>query len=113
MTAGNQLRRDFQHGEALAELAIAEIMRRRRGIQAERGLPRDQPPEAIAYILRSLKHQAEVSLLRQIYRERFVCVRAHAPREERIKRLAGLIADSHGSTERHEYDARGHSARAA
>lgn len=105
MTAGNTLRRGLESGEALTQFAIAEIMRHRRAVQADRGLPRDQPPEAVAYILRSLKHQNEIALLREIYRERFVFISAHAPRDERIKRLAGLIADSHGSTDRHEYDA--------
>ena len=105
MTAGNELRRQLEHGEALAQLSIAEIMRRRRAIQAGADLPHDQPPPAVAYILRSLKHQEEIALLREVYRERFVCISAHAPREERIKRLAGDIADSHGSTDRHEYDA--------
>jgi len=105
MDAGNKLRDDLKHGEALAQLSIAELIRRRRAIQADRGLPTDQPPEAVAYILRSLKHQQEVALLREIYRERFVCISAHAPRDERIKRLAGEIADSHGSTDRHDWDA--------
>lgn len=105
MTAGNDLRRDLKHGDALAQLAIAEIMRRRRVLQGDCGLPQDQPPEAVAYVLRSLKHQDEVALLREIYRERFVCISAHAPRDERIKRLAGDIADSHGSTDRHDWDA--------
>lgn len=105
MTAGNELRRQLDSGEALAQFAIAEIMRRRQMVQNEQGLPREKPPEAVAYILRSLKHQDEITLLREIYGERFVCISAHAPREERIKRLAGVIADSHGSTDRHEYDA--------
>lgn len=105
MDAGNTLRRDLEDGSALAQFAIAEIMRRRRSIQAARSLATEQPPEAVAYILRSLKHQDEIALLRQVYRERFVCISAHAPRDERIKRLAGMIADSHGSTDRHEWDA--------
>lgn len=105
MEAGNALRRQLQHGDALAQLAVAEVMRRRRTIQDAAGSSHEQPPEAVAYVLRSLKHQDEVALLREIYRERFVCISAHAPREERIKRLAGDIADSHGSTDRHEWDA--------
>jgi len=105
MDAGNELRRQLGHGEALAQLAIAEIMRRRRGVQAEDAIPAEKPPEAVAYILRSLKHEEEIALLRQIYRERFVCISAHAPREERVRRLAGDIADSHGSTDRHDWDA--------
>jgi deoxycytidylate deaminase len=105
MTAGNDLRRQLKHGDALAQLAIAEIMRRRRIRQDCGGQAHDQPPAAVAYILRSLKHQDEIALLREIYRERFVCISAHAPRDERIKRLAGHIADSHGSTDRHDWDA--------
>ncbi len=105
MTAGNDLRRQIKLGDALAQLAIAEIMRRRRKLQDARELPHEQPPEAVAYILRSLKHQDEIARLRETYRERFVCISAHAPRDERIKRLAGDIADSHGSTDRHDWDA--------
>ena len=105
MDAGNELRRRLGQGDALAQLAVAEVMRRRRSIQDAAGAPHEQPPEAVAYILRSLKHQDEVALLREIYRERFVCISAHAPRDERIKRLAGDIADSHGSTDRHDWDA--------
>lgn len=105
MTAGNELRRQLKHGDALAQLAVAEIMRRRRVLQDAEDLTHDQPPEAVAYILRSLKHQDEIALLREIYRERFVCISAHAPRDERIKRLAGDIAESHGSTDRHDWDA--------
>lgn len=105
MTAGNQLRARLRQGDALAQLAVAEIIRRRRGLQIERGLKLDRPPEAVAYILRSLKHQEEVAMLREIYRERFLCISAHAPREERIKHLAARIADSHGSTERHSWEA--------
>lgn len=105
MTAGNDLRRSLKHGDALAQFAVAEIIRRRRAIQDLERLPHDRPPEAVAYILRSLKHQEEVALLREIYRERFLCISAHAPREDRIKHLAGEIADSHGSTDRHDWDA--------
>jgi deoxycytidylate deaminase len=106
MTAGNNLRRDLHHGGALAQFSIAEIVRRRRAIQLEEGLPADRPPEAVAYILRSLKHQDEVDTLRGIYRERFLSISAHSPREERIKHLATEIADSHGSTDRHDWDAK-------
>ena len=55
--------------------------------------------------MRSLKHQEEIATLREIYGERFLCIGAHAPREERIRHLAGEIADSHGSTDRHQWEA--------
>ena len=101
MNAGNQLRRELGNGDASPSWRSP-----RSCVAAEASRPSasspEQPPEAMAYILRSLKHQDEIALLRQIYRERFVCVGGGVPREERIKRLAGLIADSHGSTERHE-----------
>jgi deoxycytidylate deaminase len=105
MTAGNDLRRDLQHGDALAQFAVAEIMRRRRALQDSQQLAHDKPPASVAYVLRSLKHQDEIALLREIYRERFVCISAHAPREERIRRLSADIADSHGSTDRHDWEA--------
>ena len=93
------------HGDALAQFAVAEIIRQRRTIQDAEALAHEKPPEAIAYILRSLKHQDEIAHLRDVYRERFLCISAHAPREDRIKHLAGEIADSHGSTDRHDWDA--------
>jgi cytidine deaminase len=99
MDAGNKLRRDVERGDALAQLAVAEIVRRRREIQARGEVEPERPPDAVAYVLRSLKHQAEVKTLRDIYRERFVCISAHAPRDERIRRLAVQIAESHGSTD--------------
>jgi len=105
MTAGNELRSTVKQGDALAGLAVAEIMRRRRTLQDADELAPDQPPAAVAYILRSLKHQDEIALLRGIYREQFVCISAHAPREERIRRLSADIADSHGSTDRHDWEA--------
>lgn len=104
MTEGNRIRRKLKRGDALALFAVAELMRRRRVLQSERGVPRDRPPEAVAYIFRSLKHQDEVRILREIYRERFVCISAHAPREERIKQLASAIAESHGSTNRQDFE---------
>ena len=105
MTEGNRLRKRLRQGDALALLAVAEIVRRRRELQRTRHLPADRPPEAVAYILRSLKHQEEIATLREIYGERFLCIGAHAPREGRIRHLAGEIADSHGSTDRHEWEA--------
>jgi deoxycytidylate deaminase len=105
MTAGNNLRKKLCQGDALARFAVGEIVRRRRELQRADGLSRDQPPEAVAYILRSLKHESEIATLREIYRERFVCIGAHAPREKRIRHLAGEIADSHGSTDRHDWEA--------
>lgn len=103
MTEGNELRRATGHGDALAQLAIGEIIRRRRKLQDANSY--DRPPEAVAYVLRSLKHQDEIAHLRRVYRERFLCISAHAPRDERIKHLAANIADSHGSTDRHDWDA--------
>jgi deoxycytidylate deaminase len=105
MTEGNRLRKRLHQGDALAQFAMAEIVRRRRELQRRHGLPRDRPPKDTAYILRSLKHQDEVATLREVYRERFLCISAHAPRDERIKHLAGEIAESHGSTDRHDWDA--------
>ena len=105
MTEGNRLRKRLRQGDALALLAVAEIVRRRGELQRIKHLPADRPPEAVAYILRSLKHQEEIATLREIYGGRFLCIGAHAPREERIRHLAGEIASSHGSTDRHEWEA--------
>jgi len=84
MDAGNDLRENWQRGDALTLLAVEQIATRRR-------------PGRIAHILRSVKHPAEVGTLRAIYGSRFFLVSAYRPRERRLAAVRELITDSSGS----------------
>lgn len=77
---GDELRGTHQH-HAVAALAIAEIMARR---GAE-----DPGTRKLAFILDSLKHSAEVDLLRKVYDQSFRLVAIHCERPTRERRLIG------------------------
>jgi len=98
MDAGDDLRAVLHRGDALAMLAVDEIVHRRADLRKAA----DDPP-SVAYVLRSLKHAEEYEQLVNIYAERFVLIGAHAPAEARIRKLARDIAASYGSTKRDEY----------
>jgi deoxycytidylate deaminase/dephospho-CoA kinase len=77
---GDELRGKFG-GAAIASLAVKKIIELR-------GL--NKPGERkIAYILDSLKHEAEVHLLRSVYGESFSLIGVHCDRSRREKRLHG------------------------
>ncbi len=77
---GDELREQRGH-EAVAALAVAEIM-------AVRG--RDEAGASKrAFILDSLKHSAEVDLLRKVYDQSFRLVAVHCERPTRESRLVG------------------------
>ncbi|HKR59779.1 MAG TPA: anti-phage dCTP deaminase [Pyrinomonadaceae bacterium] len=85
---GNALRKRLNDGAGLARAGIAEIRKRRAEVS---GSP-DIPVPARAYILRQLKHPAEVDLLRQVYGASFFLIAGHAPRRRRVEDLAELMA---------------------
>lgn len=87
MDAGNKLREDWERGDALGLLAVREI-------QATRS-----PKARVAYVLRSVKHPAEVETLRSIYGSRFFLVSAYRPRTVRLAAVRGLLADSTRSSD--------------
>lgn len=65
MDAGDAVRLSFEHGAALAALAVAEVLEDRKENAAGPG---------VAWIFRSLKHPAEVELLRTIYGARLTVI---------------------------------------
>ncbi len=101
MTAGDELRENLRRGAALAQMAVHEIVLRRASMF--RGQGGDPQPGNSAYILRSLKHKAEVEALRMVYGTRFVLVGAHSPRAKRTEALSSAIAKSYASTDRAKY----------
>jgi deoxycytidylate deaminase len=91
MTAGDQLRETFGRGDALALLAVGAIRETREKATGYH----DKPISRGAYLIRSLKNPAEVSMFRRIYGPQFVLVAAYSSREKRLRYLAGKIAQSH------------------
>jgi cytidine deaminase len=89
MDGGNALRERWQRGDALALLAIREVAARRARLSSPRA----------AYILRSVKHPAEVATLRSVYGSRFFLVSAYRPRELRLSTVRGLIERSRKSAD--------------
>ncbi|WP_333822015.1 anti-phage dCTP deaminase [Pinisolibacter sp.] len=84
---GDELR--AAHGDdAVAALAIGEIKR----LRDKRGL--EPGRTKIAFILDSIKHTAEVDLLRKVYDQSFRLVAVHCDRTARRARLIGNIRNN-------------------
>ncbi len=86
---GNQFRKAFGRGDALAMAGIAAIREERAGITGDP----DQPAPSHAYILHQLKHPKEVDLLRRVYGSSFILVAGNMIRSKRENALAKRIAD--------------------
>lgn len=88
MSIGTELRSRSQDGSLGAMLAIRAMMILRQG-EEDSATPR-------AFILRSLKHDEEVSLLREVYGSRFVLVAATTSHKARVENLRrSLKHDEH------------------
>jgi deoxycytidylate deaminase len=79
---GDELRSKYG-GFSAAALAVAEIKRIRSKSATN--------IEKIAYLVDSIKHPAEVELLRQVYDQSFRLVAVHCARPEREQRLSGDV----------------------
>jgi len=78
MSAGNEAREKVGRGDFLAALAICNIYQNRED---------DAPLPYTAHIFRSLKHPAEVQLLRDIYDEGFYLLGINSSRKRRLNYL--------------------------
>ncbi len=87
MRQGTNIRETSNFGDAIAFLAILEILRIRR-------TKHDGIASKIAYFLKSLKHPDEIVTLRKIYGRGFYCISVYTPRAERVTSLAAKIAKS-------------------
>lgn len=101
MVAGNALRKRAKQGDAVSTLSLGSIQKYRKDNHAG-----DSVCYNTAYILNSLKHPREISVLRKIYKDQLIVVSVYAPKEERIKILSDRIAKSHGSLDPSEYKER-------
>jgi deoxycytidylate deaminase len=99
MDAGNRLREDVNRGDALAILAVSAI----REMREQKNKSPNSPIPRQAYILKSLKHPAEVETLRYIYGPAFILFGAYSPRALRLSNLAKKIADSHHKFQSSEF----------
>ena len=88
---GNEYRKSFKRADALALSSVAAIRKFRESVNNDS----KKPVERQAYILRSLKHEDEVTALRKIYGEGFFLIAGYSPRANRVDDLAKNIAASY------------------
>lgn len=100
MKAGTELRNRTEAGDAMALLAISAINRRRIAMQSSRseGDSAMRPLERTAFVIRSLKHPDEIQVLRYVYGRAFNVVSTYSTRQDRVEKLAAMIAESRGET---------------
>jgi cytidine deaminase len=104
MAAGDTLRNQTSHGDALVPLIVAAIRSQRSKVLAERGVQDpDVPAHNTCYIIDSLKHPDEVRALKGMYNQNFILISAFTSREERKANLAALISKSYMSTSDNDY----------
>lgn len=84
----DEVRRQVNNNGALACLAISDIRRRRARLT---GKGPDQPALGTAYIIRQLKREEEISLLRAVYGRKFVQVSIYSDPDERRRQLMKKI----------------------
>lgn len=95
MNKGDELRDHYKSGDALAAVAIENIVSKRK----EENLDKDQRSRR-AWILRTLKHESEVELLRHVYRGRFVLIGAQQGEGTRREKLRmDLVDEMPGATD--------------
>ncbi|RVL64706.1 anti-phage dCTP deaminase [Sinorhizobium meliloti] len=84
----DQVRRGVKNHAALSCLAISEIRRVREKVN---GIGQDQPALGTAYIIRQLKREEEITLLREVYGRKFIQVSVFSDKEERRRQLIKKI----------------------
>ncbi len=94
MTAGDDLRDLWEHSDALALHAIADIVKTREELDS---------PQRLAFILRSLKTPDELETLRSVYGPRLVVVAAYSPKDQRLDDLGAQIEKSRGDKDRSKW----------
>jgi deoxycytidylate deaminase len=93
MTAGDDFRKAVQLDNALAVMAIIEIMEERKEA-AEIGEIVDEIIPRRAYVLQSLKNPKELATLREVYGESFFLIAAYSQHDSRKDHLSRRIAQS-------------------
>jgi deoxycytidylate deaminase len=86
MDAGDAIREQAKSGDAVAALAIAKMLELRGEVRDERK----------AWILRTLKHDEEIDLLRAIFGARFVLIGVHQAKHSRTQQLRDKLKGGRG-----------------
>jgi deoxycytidylate deaminase len=94
MRYGNEIRKMTADAAALARVAVLAIGSRRKHLTVDPALV----AEGAAYIIRQLKRQEEVELLRRVYGKQFVLISAYGPREQRSALLQERLRQSMATT---------------
>ncbi len=103
MAAGDHIRVKLGRGDGIIPLVLAAIRADRAERLGAEGAEGDVPCYNTCYIIDSLKHPEEVSLLRAVYGNNFVLISGFSSREERKARLASQIAKSYLRTNDGEF----------
>lgn len=99
MRAGTEIRTKTKWPDILAIFAIARIREERQSRTGDSNVPAPNT----AYILRSLKHQAEIQTFQDVYGDGFVTISVYAPKMIRRDALAKQIARSRKVTNHNEW----------
>jgi deoxycytidylate deaminase len=95
--AGNAVRKRFGSDDALAQIAVIEVVRKRNELNAKLDeAERDPRRVRRAYIFHQLKLPDEIALLREVYGQLFYCVAIYANEDVRRERLRRRIASYYG-----------------
>lgn len=89
MDSGNRIRSIAKDSSAVSWLAIKQIAAHRKANQASSG------SVGTCFVLNSLKHKAEVDLLKRIYNRSFFAISVYSPLSERLAYLKNAISKSH------------------
>jgi cytidine deaminase len=100
MKAGTELRNRTAAGDIMALLAVSAIRQRRIARQPGRSHEdaAKRPLDRTAFVIRSLKHPDEIRTLRYVYGRAFQVISTYSPRQDRVEKLASIIAESRGET---------------
>jgi deoxycytidylate deaminase len=101
MTAGDELRQEWDRNDALALHAISDVV----AIREEKAGALDEAELAPnlkrhAFIMRSLKTPGELETLRSVYGSRLVVIGVYSPRDKRAKHLEERIKSSRKNADR-------------
>ncbi len=102
MDAGDDFRKASGLGQSLALLCMIAIREQHRKADSLKRSPK-QPIPRCAYILKSLKHPAEVETLRRVYGPNFYLISAYTPRDIRVQNLVARIAASSSDSRTDKY----------
>ncbi len=104
MSSGDDIRKRAKKGDGIIPLVVSAIRSDRKERNEERGIEEPNVPSYnTCYIIDSLKHPAEVEMLRKVYGNNFVLISGFSSREERSSRMTSLIAKSYMRTNDKEF----------